>query len=184
MRTTRQIFTMGHKILHNLASSRLSNPTSCYSFPFLPQFSHADHFLIFEWSKLIVTFSFLHVIWFSPSSGSNGTGPGRLPLTSHTRKFLLCITVTESSPILSQSLFQIQLLWFLGGSAGKECACNAGDLGSIPALGRSPGGGHGNPLQYSCLENPHGQRSLASYSLWGHKEFDMTEWLSTYQFND
>ena len=45
---------------------------------------------------------------------------------------------------------------FPGGSAGKESACNAGDLGSVPGLGRSPGGGHGNPLQYSCLENPHG----------------------------
>jgi hypothetical protein len=45
-------------------------------------------------------------------------------------------------------------------------------------LGRSPGGGHGNPLQYSCLKNPHGQRSLAGYSPWGHKESDMTEELS------
>ena len=43
---------------------------------------------------------------------------------------------------------------FPGSSAGKESACNAGDLGSIPGLGRSPGEGHGNPLQYSCLENP------------------------------
>ena len=43
---------------------------------------------------------------------------------------------------------------FPGGSDGKESACNAGDLGSIPGLGRSPGGGHGNPLQYSFLENP------------------------------
>ena len=41
-----------------------------------------------------------------------------------------------------------------GGSVGKESACNVGDLGSIPGSGRSPGGGHGNPLQYSCLENP------------------------------
>ena len=44
-----------------------------------------------------------------------------------------------------------------GGSVGKETAYNAGDardMGSIPGLGRSPGGGHGNPLQYSCLENP------------------------------
>ena len=40
------------------------------------------------------------------------------------------------------------------GSDGKESACNVGDLGSIPDLGRSPGGGHGNPFQYSCLENP------------------------------
>ena len=42
----------------------------------------------------------------------------------------------------------------LGGSDGKEPICNAGDLGSIPVLGRSPGGGHSNSLQYSCLENP------------------------------
>ena len=41
-----------------------------------------------------------------------------------------------------------------GGSAGKESACNAGDLSLIPGLGRCPGRGHGNPLQYSCLENP------------------------------
>ena len=43
---------------------------------------------------------------------------------------------------------------FPGGSDGKASACNAGDPGSIPGLGRSPGEGNGNPLQYSCLENP------------------------------
>ena len=43
---------------------------------------------------------------------------------------------------------------FPGGSDGKASACNVGDVGSIPGLGRSPGGGNGNPLQYSCLENP------------------------------
>ena len=63
----------------------------------------------------------------------------------------------------------IYIYGFPGGSDGKGSTCNAGDLGSIPGLGRSPGGGHGNPLQYSCLENPHGQRSLAGYSPWGHK---------------
>ena len=42
---------------------------------------------------------------------------------------------------------------FPGGSDGKVSACNAGDPGSIPGLGRSPGEGNGNPLQYSCLEN-------------------------------
>ena len=42
------------------------------------------------------------------------------------------------------------------GSDGKGVTCNVGDLGSIPWSGRSPGGGHGNPLQYSCLENTHG----------------------------
>ena len=45
---------------------------------------------------------------------------------------------------------------FPGSSAGKEATCNAGDPSSIPGLERSPGGGHGNPLQYSCLENPMG----------------------------
>ena len=52
--------------------------------------------------------------------------------------------------------------------------CNVGDLGLIPWLGRYPGRGHGNPLEYSCLENPHGQRSLAGYRPWGHRESDMT----------
>ena len=55
-------------------------------------------------------------------------------------------------------------LSFHGGSDSKESNHNVGDLGSVPGLGRSPGGGHGNPLQYSCLEDPHGQRSLAGYS--------------------
>ena len=50
-----------------------------------------------------------------------------------------------------------------GGSDGKESACIAGDLGSIPGLGRSLRGGHGNPVQYSCLEYPHAQKSLAGY---------------------
>ena len=56
------------------------------------------------------------------------------------------------------------------GSDGKESACSAGGLDWIPGLGRSCGGGHGNMLQYSCLENPHGQRSLVGYSPRGRKE--------------
>ena len=59
---------------------------------------------------------------------------------------------------------------FSGGSDGEESSCNAGDWGSIPGLGRFLGGGHGNPLQYCCLENSHGHRSLAGYSPWGRKE--------------
>ena len=70
-------------------------------------------------------------------------------------------------------------LGFPGGSDDKESTCNAGDLSSIPGLGRSPRGGHGNPLQYSCLENPQGQRNLVGYSPWGRKESDTTEQLST-----
>ena len=70
---------------------------------------------------------------------------------------------------------------FPGGSAGKESARNAAAMDSIPGLGSSPGGGNGNPLQYSCLENPCGQRSLGGYSPWGRKESDTTEPLSTAQ---
>ena len=61
----------------------------------------------------------------------------------------------------------IKVKWgFSGSSDGKETDCNEGDLDLIPGLGRSPEGGHNHPLQYSCLENPHGQRSLAGYSPW------------------
>ena len=60
-----------------------------------------------------------------------------------------------------------------------ESACSEGDLGLIPGLGRSSGEGNVNLLQYSWLENLHGQNSLAGYSLWGEKESDTTEWLST-----
>ena len=49
------------------------------------------------------------------------------------------------------------------------------DVGSIPGSGRSPGGGHSNPLQYSCLENPMDQRSLVGYSPWGLKASDMID---------
>ena len=65
-------------------------------------------------------------------------------------------------------------LGFPGGSDGKESTCNAEDLGLILMSGRSPGG-QGNPLQNSCLENPHGQRSLEGYTPWGCKELDTTE---------
>ena len=54
-------------------------------------------------------------------------------------------------------------------------ACSAGDQCLIPGSGRSPGEGNGDPLQYSCLENPHGQRGLTGYSPWGHKELETTE---------
>ena len=63
---------------------------------------------------------------------------------------------------------------FPGGSAGKESACNPGDLGSVPGLRRSPGERNGYPLQYSHLENSM-DGNLASYSPWACKESDMTE---------
>ena len=66
-------------------------------------------------------------------------------------------------------------LGFPGDSDNKESACNAGDLGSIPGLGRSPGEGKSYPLQYSGLEN--------SMDVWGRKELDTTEQLSLFHDN-
>ena len=54
-------------------------------------------------------------------------------------------------------------------------AGDARDVGSVPKSGRSPGGGHGNPLQYSCLENPMDTGAWQPYCPWGHKESDTTE---------
>ena len=59
---------------------------------------------------------------------------------------------------------------FSDDSDSKESACNVGGLGSVPGLGKSPRGGHGNPFQYSCLENRHAQRSLTCCHSWGCKE--------------
>ena len=67
-------------------------------------------------------------------------------------------------------------------SVVKNLPANAGDSGSIPGSRRSPGGGNGNPLQYSCLS--HRQRSLAAYSPWGHKELDMNLQLNTQVLNN
>ena len=65
----------------------------------------------------------------------------------------------------------------------KQSACNAGDrdidIDSIPGLGRSPGRGHGNPIEHSCLGNPQAQRSLEGYSPKGHK-IQSTERLDTH----
>ena len=68
---------------------------------------------------------------------------------------------------------------FPGGSDGKESGCNARDLGLIPGLRRSPGGGHGSPLQYFCLEKSHGERSGGLQSM--ESQSDTTEQLSTAQ---
>ena len=68
----------------------------------------------------------------------------------------------------------------------KNLPANIGDVrdaGSIAELGRSPGGGHGNPLRYFCLENPHGQRSLVGYiQSMGVAESNTTERLSKYLY--
>ena len=81
-----------------------------------------------------------------------------------------------TSTFVSSLLCLLCLLGFPGGSAAKESACNVGDLGLIPGLGRSHGGGNGYPLQYSGLENS------MDCSPWGGKETDTTERLSVEHF--
>ena len=68
------------------------------------------------------------------------------------------------------------MMGFPGGTVVKNPPASTGDTGSVPGWERFPGGRNGNPFQYSCLENLHGQRSLAGYSPWDHKESDMTEY--------
>ena len=73
-------------------------------------------------------------------------------------------------PLLQKGgLVRTQVTSFPGGSAGKASAYNVGDPGSIPGVGRSPGEGNGNPLQYPCSENPMDREA------WGRKESDTTE---------
>ena len=78
-------------------------------------------------------------------------------------------------------------MWLRSGKGFPDClvvknlSAKAGELGSISEWERSPGEGHGNRLQYSCVENPHGQRSLSGYSPRGTKELDTTERLKEQQ---
>ena len=108
---------------------------------------------------------------------SQRPGQALLPLAAHFLRLAVKKqeSKTDKNALRNHSIWIWPCLGFPGGSDGKEYACNVGDLGLIPGLGRSHGEGHGNPLQYSCLENPHGLRSLVGYSSWGHKELDMTE---------
>ena len=85
-------------------------------------------------------------------------------------------TTTCSLHLLSSMLCNLGLPQWL---SSKEFAYNVVDVSLIPGSGRSTGGGHSNPLQYSCLETLI-QRSLAGYSPWVYKESGTTEWLSTY----
>ena len=102
----------------------------------------------------------------------------------------LCIHISAVTSVSLTSLLKISVFQFPhlldeitvllpGGSDGKEPAYNVGDMRSTPGLGRSPGEGPGNPLQYFCLENPYGHSSLVGSSPWSCKELDTTEWVRT-----
>ena len=91
---------------------------------------------------------------------------------------ILFYCFSELSPLSCPHHLRATTITIPGGSDGKESAYHSADLGSIPEWGRSLREGNGYPFQYSCLENPHGQRSLAGYSPWGCKESDTAEWLT------
>ena len=83
--------------------------------------------------------------------------------------------------VLGSGLPMLMRLVFPGGSGSKESARNAGDLGLIPGLGRSPGEGNGNPLQYSCLENLILRGAWWAIAWQSCKESDMTERLTLWK---
>ena len=123
-----------------------------------------------------------HALQFRPGAGCGMRGPfqGYSSLLSA----LPPQQALHPSPgYLSLCQYLASLHGFPGSSASEESTCNAGDLGLIPELGRSPGGGHGHPLPYACLENPHGQRSLAGFSPQDGRDSDTTEWSSTAQLH-
>ena len=88
--------------------------------------------------------------------------------------------IHEKSQSLMMGAWHWNNVGFPSGTVVKNLPANAGGMGLIPGLGRCPGGANGNPLQYSCLGNYHGWRSLVGYSPWDCEESDTTQWLSTH----
>ena len=107
-----------------------------------------------------------------------------IPLTRVGTAIFICpeakwfdTSLNHQYPLQCMTAGPLRLWGFPGGSYGKEAVCNAGDRGSIPRLGRSPGGGrHGNPLQYPCPENPMDRERTGQAMVHGiTKESDTTE---------
>ena len=114
--------------------------------------------------------------WFRPADSASGhcRDPVGAQLGS------LFIEMSEGFCMAEDWSFLCWSSWCSSGVVVKDPPANAGDIrdvDSIPGLGRYPGEASGNKL-HSCLENPHGQRSLVGYSQWGCKELAMTQWLS------
>ena len=121
--------------------------------------------------------STLHMRWpkywsFSFSISPSSEHPGLISFTMNWLD-LLAVQGTLKSLLQHYSSKACINSYKCNGSVGEESPCSAGDVGSVPESGRTPGEGNGNPLQYSG--NSHRQRSLAGYSPWICKELDMNE---------
>ena len=115
----------------------------------------------------------VHPVWPTKHSRASKKGQNTL-IGKRTVEVILpvCLQITKQSRVWA---LKWRCLWGRGAWLVQlSPGCHEGELGSILGLGRSSGGGRGNPLQYSCLENPHGQRSLVGYSPWDRKKLDTT----------
>ena len=128
--------------------------------------------LVSEWAPLIyeISHSCQFLFIFSPDL------PDRL--LQHMLSNFIQIGKKVSIVLIFINLIKLIIWGFPCSSVSEESACNAGDLGSIPGSGRSPGEGNGNPLQYSCLENPMDRGAWQATPM-GSQESDTTEQLST-----
>ena len=108
-----------------------------------------------------------------------GVNEMQMPSTAYILLFCPEIKKKRKSSLWLGYLKLLSVIWgFSGGSVVKNLPASAGYVGLIPGSGKSPGEGNGNPLQYSCLEKSHGQRSLAGHSAWGCKRVGQ-DWAKT-----
>ena len=149
-----------------------------------------SHTNIVNWLSPKVTwqkcYSFWHMVWEQLDVQRPKHGCRHMPWTKnelqmdHRTKCKIIILVEETigENLHDWGLGDVEIRASQVALVVKNPPANAGDirdLGSIPGLGKYPGGGLGNPLQYSCLEKSHGQRSLVGYSPQGHKESDWSD---------
>ena len=160
-----QIFTLGWVCAQWLSHILVCDPlaVACQA-PLFMGFSRQEY-----WSGVAIV--------FSGDLAHSGIKPLSFAFPALAERFFitwitLTTAYTQRMTRNNLSFFFRSFLGVICGSAGKEITCYVGGVGSIPGLGRSPGEGNGNPLQYSGLEN------YGLYSPWGRKESDTIKWLS------
>ena len=169
----------GEGIAYPLQYSGLENPRDCTAYAVTKsQTWLSDFHYLYRYTFICYPFPSLSSIYYFPAMHNVSLGVFS-HLSPHSLHPVSVSNITWLGIKHIKYVYSIpRLPWWL---RCKEFTCSEKDLISAPGLGRFPGVGHGNPLQYSCLENSHGQRSLVGYSPWGHRESDTTEQQSTAQ---